>query len=178
MELNSKLHQDSLSYTAKRKVTYGCVANELALLSNKRLLKCLSEANPVGTSIGGTAVVLNLNGTNIFVKKIRLTDIEILPENVMSTANLFGLPSYCQYGIGDGPNGSPGFGVWRELATNILTTNWVLADECPNFPMLYHWRILPKDTVGPPSSEVLDELERNVEYWEDQKKYAPDLKQT
>jgi len=64
------------------------------------------------------------------------------------------------------PIGSPGFGVWRELAAHIMTTNWVLAGEHLNFPLLYHWRILPKPVLKPPKSEQLNELESNVEYWE------------
>ena len=59
-------------------------------------------------------MLLKIGGSNIFVKKVRLTDIERRTENIMSTANLFDYRLYCQYGIG-----SPGFGVWRELATHI-----------------------------------------------------------
>src|SRR6267154_816835 len=110
--MKSKIHTTS---TDSRILTYGTVTNELASLSNKGLSDLLSKATPIGTSIGGTALLLKLNGTNIFVKKIPLTDIEKQPENYMSTANLFGLPTYCQYGLGEGPIGSPGLGVWREL---------------------------------------------------------------
>ena len=57
----------------------------------------------------------------------------------MSTANLFELPIYYQYGIG-----SAGFNAWRELYTHIITTDWVIRNKCPNFPRMYHWRILPR----------------------------------
>jgi hypothetical protein len=71
------------------------------------------------TGIGGTTALLEIEGSTVFVKRIRgFTDIERQPEHVMSTANLFALPTFCQYGIG-----SPGFGVWRELATHVMTTN-------------------------------------------------------
>jgi hypothetical protein len=39
--------------------------------------------------------------------------------------------------------GSAGFGAWRELATHIMTTNWVITGESVNYPMMYHRRILP-----------------------------------
>ena len=77
----------------------------------------------------------------------------------MSTANLFGLPTYYQYGIG-----SAGFGVWRELSAHEMTTEWVLQGECPNFPMMYHWRVLPAETSTSP--ERLNELESAVNFWE------------
>ena len=47
----------------------------------------------------------------------------------MSTANVFQLPPFCHYGIG-----SPGGGVWREVAAHTMTTNWVLAKKCGSFP--------------------------------------------
>lgn len=143
----------------KRRATYSAVATELTLLSNKHLSELIKEASPIGTSIGGTVVLLKMGETNIFVKKIRLTDIERQPENIMSTRNIFELPLYYQYGIG-----SAGFGVWRELAIHTMTTNWVLAGECQNFPLMYHWRVLPRPTPES-TAEQLAELERDVEWW-------------
>ena len=158
MQSNSSLHETQIT---KRHTTYSAIATELALLSDQRLTKLLEEATSIGTSIGGTSSLLTIGGSNIFVKKVRLTDIERRPENIMSTANLFDLPLYCQYGIG-----SPGFGVWRELAAHTMSTNWVLAGERLNFPMMYHWRLLPRDTPTLPTSEELKELERDVKFWE------------
>ncbi|HLB32770.1 MAG: hypothetical protein A3F67_09945 [Verrucomicrobia bacterium RIFCSPHIGHO2_12_FULL_41_10] len=80
----------------------------------------------------------NSNETLLFVKRIPLTDLERIPENIMSTANLFDLPLYYQYGIG-----SKGFSAWRELAAHQMASNWVIAGKCPHFPLLYGWRILP-----------------------------------
>jgi hypothetical protein len=74
------------------------------------------------TGIGGTTALLEIEGSTVFVKRIRgFTDIERQPEHVMSTANLIELPTFCQYGLSG--IGSPGFGVWRELATHMMTTN-------------------------------------------------------
>lgn len=78
----------------KRRAAYSAVATELSLLSDLHLLELIKEGVPIGTSIGGTAVLLKIGDTNVFVKKIRLTDIERRPENIMSTANLFDLPLY------------------------------------------------------------------------------------
>jgi hypothetical protein len=84
--------------------------------------------------------------------------MERLPEHVRSTANLFGLPAFCQYGIG-----GPGFGAWRELAVHTMTTNWVLAGQYQGFPLMYHWCVLP-DTA-PALPEELADVERAVAYW-------------
>ncbi len=78
-----------------------------------------------------------------------LTDLEQLPQHFISTANLFNLPLGYQYGVG-----SAGFGAWRELATHIMTINWVITGECANFPTMYHWRILPSSPV-----------DININYW-------------
>jgi hypothetical protein len=48
-----------------------------------------------------------------------------------------------QYGVS-----STAFGVWRELAAQVMTTDWVPADGCESFPLMYHWRALPSAPVG------------------------------
>lgn len=83
----------------QRIATYNTIATKLALLSNKQLLELLEQGRTVGTSIGGTTVLLDIDGKHVFIKKIRLTDIERQPDNFMSTANMFGLPLYYHYGI-------------------------------------------------------------------------------
>jgi len=112
---------------------------------------------PVGSGIGGKSALLEVAGTPVFVKRVPLTDLERRPENVRSTANLFALPVFCQYGIG-----GPGFGAWRELAVHTMTTNWVLAGQYEGFPLMYHWRVLPDST---PLPEELADVERAVAYW-------------
>lgn len=72
----------------------------------------------------------------MFAKRVPLTDREVA--NPHSTANLFDLPVYCQYGIG-----GPGFGAWRELAANMVVTEGLLTGATASFPLLYHWRVLP-----------------------------------
>lgn len=131
-----------------RKKTYHTLSFKLKSLNDEQLLEALEKTEPVHSGVGGASVVLKLDGRLIFVKKIPLTDIEMLPENKMSTANLFELPLYYQYCIG-----SAGFGAWRELAAHVMTTDWVLKDECPNFPLLYDWRVLPNLTKKMPTSK-------------------------
>jgi hypothetical protein len=100
---------------------------------------------------------VNVVGVPVFAKRIPLTDVERHEDNVMSTANLFGLPPFCQYGVG-----SPSFGAWRELAANVITTDWVLAGRSEAFPLLYCWRVLPG---APAPSEEHRDVEAVVRYW-------------
>ena len=146
---------------AERLMTYSAISTELALLSDQRLSMLLEKAEPLSSSICGTTSLLKIGGAPVFVKKIRLTDVEKQPENVMSTANLFDLPMYFQYGIG-----SQGFGAWRELAVHIMTTNWVLAGKCLNFPLMYQWRVLPRLQHEEPTKQALNELEKDVAFWD------------
>ena len=149
----------------KRLSTYGTISTELSSLSDQRLVELLSQATPLGKGIGGTVVSMEICGTQVFAKKVRgLTDLERRKENYMSTENLFKLPTYCQYGLSG--IGSPGFGAWRELSAQIISTNWVINDECPNFPLMYHWRILPRN---PPTSLTPEDhmyIEDSVNYWD------------
>jgi hypothetical protein len=86
------------------------------------------------------------------VKRIPLTDLERRQDNVLSTANLFDIPLSCHYGLG-----GPGFSAWRELAAAKIANGWVLSGACANFPLLYHWRVLPSDQR--------QELEGDVDFW-------------
>jgi len=133
------------------------VSASLARHSHAALRDLVDTAVPMGSGIGGKSALLQVAGTPVFVKRVPLTDLERQPENVRSTANLFELPGFCQYGIG-----GPSFGAWRELAVHILTTNWVLAGDYEGFPLMYHWRVLPDST---PLPEELADVERAVDYW-------------
>jgi hypothetical protein len=136
------------------------VASSLALLSDRRLRDRVDEARVIGSGIGGTSMLLHAEDTPVFVKQVPLTDLERRAENLMSTANLFGLPMCCQYGVG-----SPGFGVWREVAAHAMTTSWVLAARSESFPLLYHWRVLDGPMSAAPLAAELADVERTVAYW-------------
>ncbi|MCX5925080.1 MAG: serine/threonine-protein kinase [Candidatus Dependentiae bacterium] len=144
----------------KRINTYGIISTELACLSDKKLTELLDNARIVSSGIGGQSALLTIQGTTVFVKKIPLTDFERKPEHVMSTANIFELPLFYQYGIG-----SYGFNAWRELSANIMATNWVISGECQQFPLMYHWRVLPSAQPKPMDAQELAELKRDVYYW-------------
>lgn len=140
--------------------TYQTISTNLALLSNHDLGKLIEQEASSHLGVGGGATgFFEIDNTRVFYKKINLTDLERRPENVMSTKNIFDLPLYYQYGIG-----SAGFGAWRELSAHIMTTNWVLTGACPNFPLLYHWHVLPRQPKAftAEDSKRLDEI---VEYW-------------
>ena len=143
-----------------RVVRYGDVSTALALLDDRQLGRLVAAAPAVGSGVGGTSALLEIAGAPVFVKRIPLTDLERDPDNVMSTANLFGLPAFCHYGVV--AVAGPGGGAWREVAANTMATNWVLAEQSEAFPLMYHWRVLPG--AMPPPEEHAD-IERVVAYW-------------
>ena len=144
-----------------RLAEYNAVSSHLALLSDDQIGRLVGNAVPLASGIGGATFLLELGGTRVFGKKIPLSDLKRRQENLRSTANIFGLSVFYQYGLG-----SAGFGVWRELAVHIMTTNWVLARQCVSFPLMYHWRILPGRPPQSPSAAEHADIERSVAYWE------------
>lgn len=144
-----------------RLAAHGTVSTSLALRSDRSLREFVEAGAPLGSGIGGKTVLLEVEGTRVFVKQVRLTDLERRPEHVHSTANLFGLPDFCHYGIGT--IGGPGFGAWRELTAHAMTTNWVVAGDYEGFPLMYHWRVIQDS--GQPLPEELADVDRAVAYW-------------
>jgi hypothetical protein len=140
--------------------TYGSVATALSLLSDRRLRDLVDAGQFIGASIGGTAWLVHVEGVPVFVKRVTLTDLELRPERVRSTANHFDLPTFCQYGLG-----SPGASAWRELAAHDMTTNWVLSGQCAGFPLMYHWRVLSGPAPATPKAPELADYEWIVERW-------------
>ncbi|GAA3634914.1 hypothetical protein GCM10023079_26590 [Streptomyces chitinivorans] len=143
-----------------RLAAHGAVSTALARLGDRELHRLVNTAAPLGSGIGGESSLLEVSGVPVFVKRVPLTDLEREPAHIRSTANLFELPVFCQYGIG--AIGGPGFGAWRELAVHAMTTDWVLSGEHEGFPLMYHWRVLPDPTPLP--GELAD-VERAVAYW-------------
>ncbi|OZC62907.1 hypothetical protein CH306_04340 [Rhodococcus sp. 15-725-2-2b] len=132
----------------------------LSSMSDRELARAVATAAPLGAGIGGRSMAMDLDGDRVFVKRIPLTDIEMLPQNMFSTANVFGLPTFYQYGLG-----SSGFGAWRELAAHTMTTEWVLGRTFSGFPLMHHWRILP-DSIPEGFVDEFGGVERAVTYWE------------
>jgi hypothetical protein len=92
---------------AARLATHSTVSASLAKHSDEGLNALVARANPLGSGIGGRSALLDVDGTRVFVKRVPLTAAETLPEHVRSTANLFGLPTFFQYGIGQHGIGQP-----------------------------------------------------------------------
>jgi len=142
---------------------YEIASKYLTSLENEDLLKLLQHATQMWSKWGtaaSTNIVIEKREIPIFIKTIPLTEKEAHSER--STENLFDLPLYYQYGVG-----SAGFGVWRELSAYLMGTNWALAGECPNFPLVYHWCVLPRSPLSKLLlSEQEAELERKFIYWD------------
>ncbi|MYW47321.1 protein kinase family protein [Streptomyces sp. SID161] len=139
---------------------YATAGARLSLYSDRRLRDAVAAAPSLGSGVGGRSAQMEIEGIRVFVKRVPLTDIELRPEHVRSTANLFGLPLFYQYGVG-----SAGFGAWRELAAHTLATGWVLKNEYTGFPLLYHWRILP-DSAPADFADEFGGVEGAVAHWE------------
>lgn len=76
-----------------RVLRYGDVSTALALLSDHQLGQLVDAAQVIGSGVGGTSALLDIADASVFVKRIPLTDLERDPNNAISTANLFGLPT-------------------------------------------------------------------------------------
>ncbi|GAA0900260.1 hypothetical protein [Virgisporangium aurantiacum] len=120
------------------------VADHLARLDDHDIVALLDAATPGPPGIGGATTTFDIAGTRVFAKAIPLTD----RERERDTRNIFDLPTYYQYGIG-----SAGFGTWREIAVHERTTRWVLDGAFGGFPVVHHWRVLPRPPEPMPARE-------------------------
>lgn len=137
-----------------RKKKYFQLSSHLAQLDNAQLQALLSNSD--FSSAWEQKCTISLGQFQIFVKRIPITNTEY--KNLFSTRNLYGLPTYFNYGIG-----SAGLGVFRELITHFKTTHWVLEEEISSFPLLFHYRILP---LSRQSKQLdLEKIKHFVEYW-------------
>lgn len=120
----------------------------LAGLDDESLAGLLQGSSAGKEGFGGRTAQIAVGEVRVFCKLIPLTMLEAQPENYKSTANLFRLPSYYQYGIG-----SVGFGAWRELAAHALASDWVASCKHEQFPLMHHWRILKLQGAASVESE-------------------------
>ena len=91
---------------SQRTAKFAQISTALALQSDQQLTLLVDEAEQLATGIGGTTLAFDIEGTRVFAKRVRLTDLERRPQHQMSTANIYELPTFCQRNVG-----SPGFGV-------------------------------------------------------------------
>ncbi|WP_107655617.1 BUD32 family EKC/KEOPS complex subunit [Nocardia suismassiliense] len=122
--------------TAARSGRHRRLSALLVSCSDIQLAEFMDTGRSNSAGVGGGSAVIEVDAVQVFVKRIPLTDRELAHRG--STANLFDLPMFCQYGIG-----GPSFNAWRELAANVIVTDGVLAGRTQSFPMLDHWRVLP-----------------------------------
>lgn len=148
---------------SQRTAKFAQISTALALKCDQALTLLVDEAEQLATGIGGTTLAFDIEGTRVFAKRVRLTDLERRPQHQMSTANIYELPTFCQRNVG-----SPGLGVWRELVANVMTTGWVLSQQLESFPLMYHWRVLEGAAAAgaAPLPGELADIERMVSYWE------------
>ena len=133
----------------QRKENYQKISKALESLSQEEIQELLSSGEKIHIGIGGTAVKLEIESIPVFAKKIPLTEIDM--QNEFSTKNLFNLPTYYQYGVG-----STGFGAWRELKAHEMTTQWVIDEECENFPIMYNYKIVQENNPQNMDQEKLE----------------------
>ncbi|RKU17222.1 hypothetical protein C6500_15630 [Candidatus Poribacteria bacterium] len=134
--------------------TYYKLNTHLIYLDNERLNFLFDgEWNTRGWGVNH---VIKFGKSKVFVKRIPLTELEY--NHMFSTKNLYDLPTYYNYGVG-----SAGFGVFRELLTHIRTTHWVLQGAIENFPLMYHYRIMPRS--GTRVDLDMKWYNRYVKYW-------------
>jgi len=122
---------------ASRKKLYEQAVIKLSQLNDQQLEAILNQGEIISQRYGQN-IKLMIDEIPVFAKKIPITDFELLPEHIESTKNIFYIPSFCYYNVE-----FTSFGAWRELAMNKIVTNLVLNNECQNFALMYHWRILP-----------------------------------
>jgi hypothetical protein len=92
-----------------RRARHARVAAALAARADDELGARLRAAPSDAVGVGGGSSVLDVDGAPVFAKRIPITDRELAHPH--STANLFDLPTCCQYGMHR--LASPGFGAWR-----------------------------------------------------------------
>lgn len=136
-----------------RRERYYSVSSRIAQIDNRRLLSMFGSSEGRGW---GQTHTIKVGTSKLFVKRIPLTDLEC--DNLYSTENLFNLPTFYNYGVG-----SAGFGAFRELVAHVKTTNWVLSGAIANFPLMYHYRIVPCSPTRPEWDS--DRRAQYVRYW-------------
>jgi hypothetical protein len=137
-----------------RRKRYFKLSSLIAQTDNARLRSLFDDGEASGGSRRHHTV--EIGRSKVFVKRVPVTNIEY--ENMLSTRNLYDLPTYYNYGVG-----SAGMGVFRELVAHIKMTNWVLEGAIATFPLTYHYRIVP--ILGARENANTEYIEGYVKYW-------------
>jgi serine/threonine protein kinase len=143
---------------------YSNINTSLSILSDNEIYK-LMKGNQIGDGWGKNHII-KVDGKKLFVKSIPVTELEL--KNSFSTKNVFGIPTFYNYGVG-----SAGLGVFRELNLHVKTTNWVLNREIDGFPLMYHYRIVKKNSRAKKlSKKALEAHESYISNWNDSKRIS------
>jgi hypothetical protein len=145
---------DPAAALAERIKTYRQLSLDIGGMDDAQLRALLNSSETIGG--WGKHQTIEIGGRSVFVKRVQITDLEY--EAAFSTRNLYDLPLYYQYGVG-----SAGFGVFRELAMHVKTTEWVLDGAIANFPLMYNHRIMPLSNDGATVNEK--RVASYVTYW-------------
>jgi hypothetical protein len=152
--LAEKMAKNSIELRRKR---YFKLSSQIAQLDNTQLRSLFDKSESHESSTGwGLTHTIVLGQSRVFVKRIPVTNIEY--DNLFSTRNLYELPTYFNYGFG-----FTGFGVFRELVTQIKTSQWVLEGAIATFPLMYHYRIIPYSWQR--TDGEIERLKSYMEYW-------------
>ncbi|MDQ3629756.1 MAG: hypothetical protein M3417_00465 [Actinomycetota bacterium] len=129
------------------------VGQALMDLDDREFAKAIGDLPPYARRGWGDSYRAEIGGFQVFVKRLPLTDLEY--EHPDDTSNIFGLPDFYHYGVG-----SAGHGAFRELAGHRKTTAWVLDGAIESFPLLYHYRVMPRLQPSPDPRFRLDDYVR------------------
>ncbi len=135
------------------------LSSRLALMSDDDIVSLISKERTLRG--WGSTQVLQLDDHPVFVKCLPLTDLE--SRHAYSTRNHYRLPLFYNYGVG-----SAGMGAFRELATHVKTTNWVLNGETRQFPLLHHHRIVGNPAPGSFAQDE-EQLKSYLSFWNNSK---------
>jgi hypothetical protein len=80
------------------------VATKLSSLCDHDIRSLLDAGTQPRVGIGGTTHSIEVAGAPVFVKAIRLSTLEV-DAGPGDTRNLFGLPAWYHYGVGEGSTG-------------------------------------------------------------------------
>jgi len=121
---------------------YNNLAHKFVYMDNKTIKDiCKKTSKSDGIVRWGQTGIVNINGIKVFYKKLPLA--KLFEQNQLDTSNLYKLPAYYNYGYG-----SAGINPWRELITHINLSEYVISGEIPNFPILYHWRVIEDEETN------------------------------
>jgi len=140
--------------------------NHLSQVDSVELVSLLNKSKKIKTwdtnQLRGTNQIIIIKKAKLFVKRIPITDTEY--KHLFSTKNRYRLPRNYYYGVDPAAAGA---GVFRELAIHVKTTNWVLQGQIENFPLMYHYRIMPNPKR---TSKMKEERQREFnKYWNNSK---------